>query len=92
MKRIFILILLISAIASSRSQSIEDAKRHLYYERYETAKNILRTIIAKGDASPDAWYWLGEVYLKQGKIKEANALLGDAVKIFTAKNLSKKKK
>ena len=59
----------------AKSQSIEEAKRDIYYERYESAKNDLQNIISKGNASPETWYWLSETYLKQKRIDSASQLL-----------------
>lgn len=77
-------------VVFANAQTIEQAKKDIYYERYESAKSILQDIIAKQSASPDATYWLAEVYLKQGKINIAGIILADAVKTFTAQNLSKR--
>ena len=68
MKRLLIItttLLLTSSL--TKAQSIEDAKKELYYERYESAENMLQSITGKSDASPDAWYWLGETYLEENK-------------------------
>jgi tetratricopeptide (TPR) repeat protein len=90
MKKILFVAVFILTGFLGLTQTLEQVKKDVYYNRLETAKSALRSMVAQENASPDAWYWLGEVYLKQGKIKEANALLNDAVKIFTAKDLSKK--
>lgn len=90
MKRIFILMLSLSTFAQSKSQSIDDAQRHVYYERYETAKNVLRSIIAKGDAPPEAWYLLGEIYLEQKNLDSARFVLQDKQAQFLQENVSKK--
>ena len=72
------------------SQSIEEAKKHIYYERFETAKNVLQSVIAKGNASPDAWYWLGEIYLEQKKIDSAQKVLMEGEAYFLRNNYSRK--
>jgi Tfp pilus assembly protein PilF len=92
MKKLFILttvFLLLTTLA--QSQTIEDAKRDLYYERYESAKKDLQTIISNGDASPDAWYWLSEVYLKQKKINSASKTLRNIPNHLLEQNNLKKK-
>ncbi|MEP7111135.1 MAG: tetratricopeptide repeat protein [Ferruginibacter sp.] len=88
MKKIFILFLSLSTFILTKSQTIEDAKKHLYYERFETAKNILQSIIAKGDASPDTWYWLGEVYLEQKNLDSAWAVLQGKPEQFLQQRIS----
>jgi len=91
MKKIFFLVVVfLLSIPFIKAQTIEEAKKDIYYERYQSAKQILQAIIAKANASPDATYWLGEVYLKQGKVEAANVILTDAVKIYLEQNRSKK--
>lgn len=51
--------------------TIGEARKHIYYLRFETVKNILQAVIDKGTALPDAWYWRGEVYFQQNKIDPA---------------------
>ncbi|MEO8416900.1 MAG: hypothetical protein ABI472_24770, partial [Ginsengibacter sp.] len=64
MKKIYILLLPVFLIFGfANSQTIEEAKKNIYYERFETAKKVLQSVINRNDASPDAWYWLAEIYL-----------------------------
>ncbi|MEO6723011.1 MAG: tetratricopeptide repeat protein [Ferruginibacter sp.] len=75
----------------AKSQSIDDAQKYLYYERYESAKNILQSIISKADAPPEGWYWLGEIYLHENKIDSAEKVLQEGTAYFTKQDFSKKK-
>ena len=75
---------------AARAQSIEDAKKNLYYERYESAKEILKSIISKPTAPPDAYYWLAEIYLEQEDIDSAETTIMLGMENFTKQNLSKK--
>lgn len=90
MKKIFTLIIVFLITTAVLPQTIEDAKRHIYYERFETAKNVLQAVIAKGNASPDAWYWLGEIYMSQKKIDSAKLILLEGEAYFMRNNFSKK--
>ncbi len=49
-----------------RAQTITDAQKALNYEQYDKAKSILSKL-----NTPDAAYYLGEVYYKQGSIDSA---------------------
>lgn len=92
MKRlIFITTIFLSNGFGINAQTLGEAKKDIYYERYTSAKNILQSIIAKGNTYPDAWYWLGEVYLKQNDIKSAYAILSEGVNSFSELQLSRKK-
>jgi tetratricopeptide (TPR) repeat protein len=91
MKKIQFLTLALFIFSFGKSQTIKDARTHMYYERYETAKDLLKDIIAKGNAAPDAWYWLGEIYLEQRKVDSAYQLTGKAAESFLAQGMSKKK-
>jgi tetratricopeptide (TPR) repeat protein len=88
-KTLFVTVFILTCFFVS-AQTLAQAEKEIYYNRLETAKSALQLIIAQENAPPDAWYWLGEIYLKQGKIKEANVILSEAIKTFTAKDLSKK--
>ncbi|MBS1512611.1 MAG: tetratricopeptide repeat protein [Bacteroidetes bacterium] len=91
MKRMLLSTAIVLTVVFAKSQTIEDAKKDLYYERYQSAKEILQTITQKNDQAPDAWYWLGEVYLKQHDVQMANEVLSDAMEKLTAQQISKKK-
>ncbi|MEO6546704.1 MAG: tetratricopeptide repeat protein [Ferruginibacter sp.] len=90
MKRISILVLVLLTFVSLKSQTIDDAKKHVYYERYETAKNMLLSIAANADASPDTWYWLSEIYLEQNNLDSARAILQGKPEKFLQQNFSLK--
>jgi lipopolysaccharide biosynthesis regulator YciM len=60
---------------NSFSQNLATAKKHLYNERYETAKKILLSDISKGNADPENCYWLSEIYLSQNKLDSAKQIL-----------------
>lgn len=76
MKNAFItgLVFLFSAVKAD-AQTIQDAKQHIYYGKYESARTVLQKVISKGGAEPEAWYWLAENYLKQNKVDSASWVL-----------------
>jgi tetratricopeptide (TPR) repeat protein len=90
-KMITIAIFILQAIQPGNAQTIDEAKQHIYYERYESARKNLQSIIAKDNTQPDARYWLAEVYLKQNDVKAAQAILSEGVKLFSDQQLSRKK-
>ncbi len=91
MKKIFTLVIVLLIIVKSKAQTIEEAKKHIYYERLESAKNVLESVITKGNASPDAWYWLAEIYLEQKKTDAAKKILREGETYFSSNNFSTKK-
>ena len=84
MKKVIFVGLFLAPCLLSHAQSIERAKKLINYERFESAKNELRSVIDKGDYSPDAVYWLAEIYLNQNNIDSAKTVLqskaGDILK------------
>jgi tetratricopeptide (TPR) repeat protein len=91
MKKTFILLLpALLIFNAANSQTIDEAKKNIYYEHFETAKNILQSVIKRNDASPDAWYWLGEIYLEENNIDSAKKILENKVGQLSAENSSLK--
>lgn len=89
---IIIIIIIISFIFfSSQSQSLEEVKKNIYYERYEMAKEQLKQMVKSPSVSPDAWYWLGEIYLMQKKIDSAKVELLKGTTDYQTENNSRKK-
>lgn len=69
--KLSILILLLPALTSVNAQTLKEVKTHIYYQRYETAKQTLQALINKGNEASEVWYWLSEIYLKEKKVNEA---------------------
>lgn len=88
--RLSIYMFMLFAFGAAKAQTLEEAKQHIYYQRYETAKNTLQSVIKKGANSPDVWYWLGEIYLKQKKLDSAREVFLNGTNYFLSNNLSKK--
>lgn len=90
MKRLVLSMAAVLVLHIVRAQSVEDAKEHVYYEHYEAAKTILQNVIQQPDADPDAFYWLGEIYLEEEKTDSAQLILKAGTDYVNKKNLSKK--
>ncbi len=91
MKKVALLTsLFLMLVTSIKAQTIEDVKKHLYNERYESAKKTLQTIINHENASPDAWYWLAEIHLLKKDIPAAEKTLQDGRAYFDKKGFSVK--
>lgn len=73
------------------SQSMDDVKKSLYYEHTATAKNMLQSMTTSGEASPEAYYRLAEIFLSNGQVDSAEQTLQAANAKFAEQNLSRKK-
>lgn len=60
------------------AQSLDDAKKFMYYERWESAEKTLRQLIQQQPQDMDAYYWLTACLLEQNKKAEAKQLLSTA--------------
>jgi tetratricopeptide (TPR) repeat protein len=61
MKKIILIPILLLAVWSF-GQSLNDARKALYYEKLESAKNLLHEFIKSDPNSAEAWYLLARVY------------------------------
>lgn len=52
---------LVTLLLSSKmkAQSMEEGKKFMYYERYQSAKNVFQKLLAVNAASSEAVYWMG---------------------------------
>jgi tetratricopeptide (TPR) repeat protein len=73
-------IALLAIVASSNAQDINQAKKAIDAEQFESAKSILKSIIAAKPANGTADFYLGNVYLLQNN--------ADSAKIYYQKGLS----
>ncbi|MEP7141264.1 MAG: tetratricopeptide repeat protein [Ferruginibacter sp.] len=57
-----------------KAQTIEEAKKFMYYERYQSAKAAFQKIVAATPTNTEAIYWLGIAIISQGEFgqKELN--------------------
>lgn len=74
----------------ANAQSIKEAQSHIYYQRYETAKQALQSVI-NADKTPEAYYLLGEIYLKEKNTEAAKDILQKGLDHVKASDISMKK-
>ncbi len=73
MKKSLLGTLLVFSFLAVQSQSLDPAKKMLYYERYKSAINLLTPIVAADTKNAEAAYWLTESYLQSSKQEFAKA-------------------
>jgi tetratricopeptide (TPR) repeat protein len=77
MRKFKIISLLLTVVFSGNllfAQSIDEGKRFLYYERYNSAKDLFTKLINANPNNADAAYWLGQTYLAEDDSVAAKAL------------------
>lgn len=70
-------IVLFSKIAST--QTVQDAEKFIYYERYTSAQQILQKLTTTNPADVNAQYWLGQTLLNQDNIVGAKEIYQKAL-------------
>jgi tetratricopeptide (TPR) repeat protein len=68
MKQILYLIFFMSCGYCMNAQTMQEAKTRMYYERYNSASELLRNVIKHDPRNTEAWYLLTRCYLKDDKI------------------------
>jgi Flp pilus assembly protein TadD len=63
------------------SQSIEEGKKFMYYERYKSAKEIFEKILQTKSNQPEASYWLSQAYLGIEDVSKAREILQGSMNI-----------
>lgn len=53
------------------AQSVQDGKKFLYYQRYNSAKETLEKVVAANPGNAEAQYWLGQVFIDMGQPDKA---------------------
>ncbi|HEX6848168.1 MAG TPA: tetratricopeptide repeat protein [Chitinophagaceae bacterium] len=66
MKKIVLIPILLMAVWSF-GQKVDDAKRFLYYERFESAKKQLHQLLRNDPVNAEAWYLLADAYQSSGR-------------------------
>ena len=67
----FFILLLLSAV-SLTAQTLEDAKKLVYYEKFESAKKALQHIVDAEPNNEEAIYWLGQSMIRSEESSPAN--------------------
>ncbi len=76
MRKIKTTSLLFALIISANSlfaQSLDEGKKFLYYERYNSAKDIFGKLVNANPGNVDAAYWLGQTYIAMEDTAAAKA-------------------
>ncbi|WP_281637237.1 tetratricopeptide repeat protein [Flavobacterium marginilacus] len=76
----FLSIALLAVVATGRAQDLNQAKKAIDAEQFESAKSILKSIIAAKPTNGTADFYLGNVYLLQNN--------ADSAKIYYQKGLT----
>ncbi|MEO9211241.1 MAG: tetratricopeptide repeat protein [Ginsengibacter sp.] len=71
MKKIGLLSTLLLAINILFAQSIEEGKKFLNYERFESASSVFNKLLAANPNDVDAAYWLGQTYLQNSDFPDS---------------------
>ncbi|MDB5221653.1 MAG: hypothetical protein JWN83_320 [Chitinophagaceae bacterium] len=77
MRKIKIISLLITLLFTGNilfAQTVDEGKRFLYYERYNSAKDVFNRLLSANPNNVDAAYWLGQTYLGEEDSVSAKAL------------------
>lgn len=53
------------------AQSVDEGKKFLYYEKYNSAKDVLSKLVASKPGDVEAVYWLGQTLIEQGDVAGA---------------------
>jgi Flp pilus assembly protein TadD len=57
------------------AQSVQEAKKLIYYGRYQGAREMLQKVVAGNPADAEAVYWLSQVHMVQSDVAGAKAVL-----------------
>ncbi len=57
------------------AQSVQEGKKFLYYERYQSAIETLDKALAASPGNPEAIYWLAQAHRENGDIAKATEVL-----------------
>jgi tetratricopeptide (TPR) repeat protein len=79
MNRFFLTALFSLLISTLFSQSIEEGKKFIYYERYKSAKDIFEKNLQSKPNQSEAAYWLGQAYLGLEDVNKAREVLQSAI-------------
>ncbi len=69
MKKVLFLFSCLLVMGGLHSQSIAEARKLLYYERYEGAAHLLQSIVKADPNNAEGWWLLTQAYLHTGRVK-----------------------
>jgi tetratricopeptide (TPR) repeat protein len=89
-KKVFLGLVFVSGLLSTTvfAQSIDNAKKMFYYERYKSAKADLEKLVAADAKNVEASYWLVQTLLAEGKKADAKKVAAAAVAANSANPLA----
>jgi len=68
-KTVFTLLMTMAVAALTlHAQSVDDGIKFIYYQKYTSAINTLKQVVASKPKDAAANYWLGQAYLGQKKL------------------------
>ena len=86
-KTILFLTLSIFSVASLKAQNLDEAKKMVYYEKYESAKKALKAIVDADPNNEEAIYWLGQSMIRPEESTPAD--WSEAKKLYQSKMSNK---
>lgn len=66
MKKLIILFLSLNLFLILSAQSLENGKKHFYYQRYHSAERAFHDQLSAQSADAEAWLWLLRSYMAEG--------------------------
>ncbi|HEX2606865.1 MAG TPA: tetratricopeptide repeat protein [Flavisolibacter sp.] len=75
MKQKLMIAFLFASITQAQAQSIEQGKKQLYYERYNSAEQTFHTVLSRQPENAEAWWGLTEAYILQDQVSKASDTL-----------------
>lgn len=78
-KATFLILTVLLAGKLLLAQSVDDARKFLYYGRYTSARTALEKAVASNPKDANAIYWLGQVHIQNENLAGARALYQKAL-------------
>ena len=66
---------MVFSIGISSAQTIQDGKKLLLQQRYQSAKSTMEKVVAAGPTNPESIYWLSQVLLEMKDVNGAKGAL-----------------
>ncbi|HMO33672.1 MAG TPA: tetratricopeptide repeat protein [Lacibacter sp.] len=70
-RRISLAVVALAVVAQVSAQTLEEGKTFMYYERYNSAKDVFQKLVSARPGDAVATYWLGQVYLATEQVAAA---------------------
>jgi len=66
-------------VQAAFAQSLEEGKKFMYYERFQSAKEVFSKLVAAKPSDAEAIYWLGQAYLGLDDVANARQTYQSAI-------------